>query len=749
MVKNIWDKDNRKVLFAGKKLRRRLWWFIFIAITVVVLAATVVNPQVSVKEGEIAQEDLYYKGATITYTSQIRTTQLRNQMAGQVEQIYRIDEKATREVLNEARQIFTSIKQIKDNEQLTGQEKLQQIKNLVPGNYQDHVVYYILAAESRDLIYLENVLTNSITNILQTGVLQDELPQAIENISAKIEEIGNSADSIAFLQAVLNNLHIVANKEYDAVATAAEVERLMNEVEPVQVTVQSGEKILSKNSPITAEQIEALYFLGMQSQTTVLLPYLGVILFVLIIYSLLLLYLRIFHPQTRGRESNIVLIGAIFNFTLILSFLFTLINISDNIELSSQVGYLMPVAAASMLLMVLLGRGISIFITVLLSICIGIMTGGQLSSVIVALVGGIVAIFSATTLYQRGEFVKVSFYIVLANVVTIAALGILGNQTYSQIGVGMILGVINGIFAAILTIGLLPFLEGLFGVTTVVRLLELSNSNHPLLKRLMMEAPGTYHHSILVGNLAEAAAQAVHADALLVRVASYYHDIGKLKRPYFFIENQLPGENPHDKLQPTLSMLIISSHVKSGVEILRQENFPYEIIDIVEQHHGTGVLNYFYHKALETAENPDSIKEADFSYPGPNPQTKEAAIVMLADSVQAAVQAMENPHNNHLGQKVRDIIKYKMDHEQLHECNLTFKDLEIIAQAFMKVLAGIHHSRVVYPEEVAKEIGGYKDADLLNDAKSAKNSNSAEKSPEPVAASGSSDSEQSRDSKDA
>jgi putative nucleotidyltransferase with HDIG domain len=748
MVNSIWDRNNNKTGFrTRKKMRHRLWWLFFVVLSVILVSAAAVSPQVSVQEGEIAQEDLFYKGAATTYTSEVRTNQLKNQMAGQVEQIYDIDESVLNNILSQVEQLFNDIRQVKNNES-TAQERAHQIRNLVPGGYSDSIVNYILSADQKTVTYLENVLTNSIVNIMQPGVLEEDIGRAKENISFKISEIANSPQAVAFLQAVLPILDITYNKEYNAVATAAEVERLMNEVEPVQVSIQPGEKILSKGTLITAEQVEALHFLGMQSQDNTIIPYLGIIIWVVLLYALLILYLRIFQPQTRGRESNIVLIGAIINLTLLISLLVTLINISDNIDTASQIGYLIPVAAASMLLMVLLGRGIAIFITVLLSLAVGIMTGGQLSCTIVYLLGGITAIFATHSLTQRVKFFKASVYIVIANVVAIVALGFLNNHTASQIVNGIVLGVINGVFAAILTLGLLPFLESMFRVTTVVRLLELSNSNHPLLKRLMMEAPGTYHHSILVGNLAEAAAQSVNADALLVRVASYYHDIGKLKRPYFFIENQLPGENPHDKLQPTLSMLILSSHVKSGVEMLRQDNFPEEIIDIVEQHHGTSVLSFFYHKAKETAENPDTIKEDDFRYLGPNPQTKEAAIVMLADSVQAAVQSMDNPHPSHMSQKVRDVIKHKLEQEQVQECNLTFKDLDIIAQAFIKVLAGMQHQRIVYPEEVAKEMGGYENVNLLDDSESAKTTDPAAKPEIPSAASGSDDNAENRSQAD-
>jgi len=247
-----------------------------------------------------------------------------------------------------------------------------------------------------------------------------------------------------------------------------------------------------------------------------------------------------------------------------------------------------------------------------------------------------------------------------------------------------------------LTNGAIPYLESAFGITSSVRLLELSNPGNSLLRRLQIEAPGTYHHSLLVGNLAEAAANAVGGDALLVRVAAYYHDIGKIKRPYFFIENQM-GDNPHDKIAPTLSTLILTSHVKDGVELAREQKLPQGITEIIEQHHGNSLCSFFYHKAVENNKN-ENVTEEEFRYEGPKPQTKEAAMVMLADAVEAAVRSLQNRTSGRVEGIVRKIIKDKLMDGQLDECDLTLKDLDIIAAAFIRVLSGIFHNRIEYPD---------------------------------------------------
>ncbi len=264
---------------------------------------------------------------------------------------------------------------------------------------------------------------------------------------------------------------------------------------------------------------------------------------------------------------------------------------------------------------------------------------------------------------------------------------------------------LNGLFCAVLTIGTLPIWENIFKIVTPLKLLELSNPNQVLLKRLLLEAPGTYHHSIIVGNLSERAAEAIGADPLLARVGAYYHDIGKLKRPYFFKENQLGMDNPHDKLKPNMSTLIITNHTKDGIALAKEYNIPEEIIDIIAQHHGDTTVSYFYHKALKENESKE-VNIEDFRYPGPKPKTREAAIVMLADSTEAAVRSLKEPTKKNIEEMIRNIIKGKLQDGQLEECNLTLKDLNTIANAFSTIMMGIFHERIEYPNlELDKEKG--------------------------------------------
>lgn len=376
-------------------------------------------------------------------------------------------------------------------------------------------------------------------------------------------------------------------------------------------------------------------------------------------------------------------------------------------EYNALTGILIPVAWATMTVAILVDVEIAYLSAAILSIFVGLLadptlsttTGWQVS--LIALFGGFVGVHSVSLLSQRSDLARAGLYIAAFNVLTASGIALVSGMRLSTWLISIGLGIVNGVFSSVLAVGTLHWFETGFGITSAVRLLELSNPNRPLLKRLLMEAPGTYHHSVLVGNLAEAAAEEVQANAILVRVGALYHDIGKLKRPYFFIENQFAQDNPHDKIAPTLSALIITSHIKDGMEMAKEENLPQILQDIIAQHHGDSVVSFFYHKAME--DNADVPEEA-FHYEGPKPQTKEAALVLLADSVEAAVRAMKQPTPGRIEGLVRKIIKDKLNDDQLSQCNLTFQDLDKIATSFVRILSGIFHSRVEYPDMQPKQL---------------------------------------------
>ena len=320
------------------------------------------------------------------------------------------------------------------------------------------------------------------------------------------------------------------------------------------------------------------------------------------------------------------------------------------------------------------------------------------------MVTGAVGAFAVHNVVNRRDFYRSIALIAVAYLLTILATGILfGNYgTYPQFVEKNKWDVIYGIFTSfgsvVLTIGLLPIFESTFNVVTSITLLELSDLNRPLLRNLAIRAPGTYSHSIIMASLSEAAAEAINADPLLSRVGSYYHDIGKMIRPHYFIENQ-KGMNPHDELQPRMSALILISHVKEGVELAREEGLPRAIIDIIPQHHGTGEIAGFKHRALERGDK-KAVRDEDFRYPGPKPQTKEAGIINLADAVESATRTIPGSAPDQIKGMVQTIIKGRFTAGELDECDLTLRDLTRIQNAFLPILEATRHARVAYPWQV-------------------------------------------------
>jgi len=414
---------------------------------------------------------------------------------------------------------------------------------------------------------------------------------------------------------------------------------------------------------------------------------LGLFLFIGIIMVMLSVYIRRYVAD-RGDQNSLAIIGLI---TVIMALIIQVVHVTP--ELSS---YLVPVASAGMLITILINSHLAMVVVLLLSFIVALVNRFSFDLFFFALVGGVAGIYSSLDVRHRRDLVRAGLYISGANIVIISMIGLMKQRSFTQLGENFLWGIGNGFLSVILTMGILPYLEELFSITTNIKLLELSDFNQPVLKRLMVDAPGTYHHSIIVGNLVENASELIGANSLLARVGAYYHDIGKLKNPEYFAENQEGVLSKHDDLTPSMSSLILISHVKEGVDLARQYKLNRPIINIIEQHHGTSLIHYFYHKALE--ENKTSkVGEEKYRYPGPKPRTKEAAIVMLADAVEATSRTVEEPSYERLKNMVDKVINDKFIDGQLNDCDITLVNLHRIADSFAHTLTGIYHTRVEYP----------------------------------------------------
>ncbi|MFH1063257.1 MAG: HDIG domain-containing metalloprotein [Candidatus Omnitrophota bacterium] len=463
------------------------------------------------------------------------------------------------------------------------------------------------------------------------------------------------------------------------------------DIDGKEINVKKDEIIVERGQKINKTQHLANAGLKrMQNQPKNLYYILGILLLMVIFCVVTVTYQTIRKLKILTELKNVVL--------LCLLCLLIILG-AKAIILSAWSVYLIPLASISMLVAILLDPGISMMLTVILSVFIGVLTGVRLDVMVAMFAGGVVSIYSVINVRRRRDLTKAGILIGLTNIVAIVAMGLINFISINYIMKQGAWGMANGILSGIIVTGLLPVFEVLFGITTNISLLELSDLNQPVLKELVLKAPGTYHHSLVVGNLSESAAEAVGANSLLARVGGYFHDIGKLRMAPYFTENQAHCEDKHENLSPTISSLIIINHVKEGSDLAKKYRLGSAINDIIIQHHGDDVVQFFYHRALEqNGQENSKIQAEDFRYPGPKPQSKEAAIVMLADAVEAASRAMPAPTPAKIKAIVNRLINNKFIDGQLDGCDLTLKDLHTIATVFIHILNGIFHTRIEYPD---------------------------------------------------
>ena len=486
-----------------------------------------------------------------------------------------------------------------------------------------------------------------------------------------------------------------------------------SQIKPILYKIKAGEMILREGERV--DKIQRVKLVALQEQVEekdIFISSTGIALITFL--SILVVYLLFLkdHKKLRTSHNKHILFMAL-GLVLYLSFakVSTYIAQSANPEAAwdiSSVSFFMivPVPAAAMLTCLFLGFDIAVFFTIILSLLTSLAFSGSFEVFLFFFLSSITAAFWIKERQERKNFIIAGFKLALFNAVLALSIGFysLAQPDVIILAKEVILAFCGGLFAATFTIGFTPLIEVLFDYTTDSKLMEFSNLDQPLIKKLMIEAPGTYNHSVIVATLAEAAASAIDVSSLKAKVMGYYHDIGKLDKKLYYIENQADGKNRHDKLSPSMSALILIGHVKKGVELAREYKLGNEIIEGIIQHHGTSLIKYFYQKSLQSGN--DTVKEDDFRYPGPKPQTREAGIVMLADVVEAAVRALERPTPARIQGRVKELINDIFADGQLEECELTLKDLHQIAKSFNNILTSIYHSRIEYPDKSSGKSSG-------------------------------------------
>jgi len=736
--RNIQDAFSRR--FSSEKSEKRDR-FTLLLLTAIILTFLISpqrhNPSTLYKSGQIAVSDVR---ASRDYLVEDRnlTKEKQTAAAAKAPIIYIYDDSIRESSLDRLKKslaLILPIRKFKDtsereqyrravSENLGVDVTLQEIETLarfkVDAELYDDIGRNFNRIYSKKIVAdLSLFLSDKLSGISLSGTEGEKLPEAFIDeepldISQARKLMLNSrlASSASYeqqkvLKAILSRMLrpslIFSREKTEELRTAAS-----QSIKPVLLQVKRGEMIVRDGDLVSVEQ--ELKLAGMSQETSFLgrvssaTGVLGIILVLLYFpYRFALKNIRKFRPSYKDilllailMSGHFLLLKTLFLITPPLLVAFPSIDTSDYI-------FLFPFAASAIIVRIFINSEVALVFSAIAAPLAGLMYG-SLPVVIYSLLGSVIGAHGVRHCDNRGIVFTAGLKVSTVNIAMALSFQLLGESLFSlQTLYVLVFAFAGGLAAAVLATGAIPLLESLFQYTTDIKLLELTNLSSPVLRELMVRAPGTYHHSVIVGNLVEAAAEAINANPLLARVAAYYHDIGKISKAQYFIENQSGGENRHDKLSPSMSSLILIAHVKEGVELAKQHRLGQPIAEIIRQSHGTALIKYFYQKAVEQALPGTVVDEHEFRYPGPKPQTREAGLVLLADAVEAASRTVVDSSPARIQGLVQKIINNIFIDGQLDECELTLKNLHEIAWSFNQVLAGIHHQRIDYPQTAYKE----------------------------------------------
>jgi cyclic-di-AMP phosphodiesterase PgpH len=631
---------------------------------------------------------------TVQYLDKTRTEEERKAAAAAIGNVYVIDKSAFDKASRNIEDFFTKVDEINALPLTTPEKVSRLVENTgsaLPASQLEAL--FNLSPDQRSAVKTSNLL---IAKAVMEGLITPEkLDEAKEE--ARIAASNEPADkAVQELAAQTVASFVTANARLDRMETERRKKAARNAVNEVITTRLQGEVVVNKGQVVTREQVELLKSLGFRRSTFTPLNILYTAVMLILLLGAVSMFLAKYRPVYFDSPALLAVMGSMIVVFAAIAKVLTVASMSW----SPFWGYLIPTAAIAIMVAVLFDTGLAIVLVFVCGMVTGLVTGGNFSLVAFSLLGGFFPALYVTRYTGRGELRWVGFYTAFW-----VALVAFGATALTQLNQGLIVntavGFLNGVLCTIIAMGSLPFLETTFRITTNNRLLELASPEQDLLKELSIKAPGTYSHSVMVANLAEAAAREAGSDPMMARVAAYYHDVGKMLRPQFFVENQPEHANAHEGLSPNLSTLIITSHVRDGVEMLQKAHLPPDLIDIIGQHHGTSIVKYFYLRAQEESDG-ETVDDNRFRYHFQKPQSRTAGILMLADSVEAAARPLDKPSAAAIEQTVERIVHGKLEDGQLDECRLTFSDVLKIKNAFARILIGVYHPRIAYPMEMTE-----------------------------------------------
>ncbi|WP_318837452.1 HD family phosphohydrolase [Psychrobacillus glaciei] len=684
---------------------------IIISITAIIMFLLLIG---NVKENTYDIKEFQLSPETIrsvkTMEDSVKTEQEREKVAAEIQPYYQFQEETADNQVAIIRSIFDSVIEIKkeaipaeEMESRTSQlnklkKEMEKIADNASNVYlSEDALTALLSQSPTTLTQSSETLVSFVKETLSERIRLEKVPEQKKELEEKVRKSFNYSHSYINALVSIARFSIVETDIENKELTELRLEQAKASVDPTRIL--QGQILVQKGGIIDREVYRQLKLLGMLTNKFSYKPIVGVALFVLL--TMWVLYIQTINGKDKTVESSKSLLVVLFSLFVSVLMMKVLQFISYNFDV--VIAFIFPTAIVSMLVYLLVNERMAFITTIIIAAYAGfIFQEGytnvfQMEISLYILFGGISGIFALQRMRHNSQILRSSLIVASVNIIFIVFYLLMTKTTYGLTDLLFYIGaaILSGILSGALTIGILPFFESAFGILSTMKLIELSNPNHPLLKKILTETPGTYHHSVMVANLAEAACEAIGANGLLARVSCYYHDIGKTKRPGFFIENQMNGYNPHDNLPPEASRDIIIAHAVDGANILRKHKMPKEIVDVAEQHHGTSLLKFFYYKANEQN---DKVKEQEFRYNGPKPQTKENAIISVADSVEAAVRSMKEPSAEKVHALIESIIKDKLQDGQFDECDLSLREIKQIKESFYTTMNGIFHSRIEYPK---------------------------------------------------
>ena len=633
--------------------------------------------------------------ATKDVEDTVTTNALREAAANAVEPSYKNADAGTNEaVLSDLQAEFSALSDIRrqytiESETEITDTMLADASSAAGFKLSREMLAELLICTDDALSKLTSICVSEVRDALNSTLPEGQESAAITRIARLLTEQGFSAAQVT-IAAEAMRLTVQPNMLIDTEITEANRQKARDAVEPEMLVKR--EVIVREGEIVTEAQYQMIASLGLLADDNLDVSLMGgLALLVFMLCAVIALYLYMFKPEYLKNTKNLLLLCII-----------VVLEIAISLVTRQLHTYLMPVSLAVILIAILLDGKTAIFVNCVLSILVSLLVSSDslfsmtmFSVLLMAFISGPAAVWVLSQRHMRTGTFLAGCVIALVNFITTMAMGLINSVNLNTALINAVWAFGSGILSAVLAIGLQTLLEWLFNIATNAKLIELSNPNQPLLRRLLLEASGTYHHSIIVANLAEAGATAVGANGMLARVGAYYHDIGKLKRPMYFKENQM-GDNPHDRTDPRVSAAILIAHPRDGQLMAQKQRLPEPIQDIIRQHHGDSPTLYFYDKAKKLYG--DDVDISAFRYEGPRPRTKEAAVVMLADTIEAAMRTLPNPSPEKMEQLIRKLVRDKMNDGQLNDSSLTFSDLERICSAFSTVLTGVFHERIEYPD---------------------------------------------------